>query len=94
MDAHDPIVKAEQFGLAQQILGKRSADIGQRAANPSDFASPARSAARSADADTPGPPRTAATTVTATTSAGAACGKAPRPAATSTPSRPTTSDSI
>ncbi|WP_165949659.1 zinc ribbon domain-containing protein [Micromonospora sp. KC207] len=27
----------EQFDLAQRILGKRSAEIGQRAANPSDY---------------------------------------------------------
>ncbi len=36
-DAHDPIITTGQFDLAQRILGKRSAEIGQRAANPSDY---------------------------------------------------------
>jgi site-specific DNA recombinase len=36
-DAHEPIINAGQFDLAQRILGKRSAEIGQRAANPSDY---------------------------------------------------------
>jgi site-specific DNA recombinase len=36
-DAHQAIISAEQFDLAQRILGKRSAEIGQRAANPSDY---------------------------------------------------------
>ena len=35
--AHQPIIDAAQFDLAQRILDKRSADIGQRAANPSDY---------------------------------------------------------
>ena len=36
-NAHEAILTAEQFDLAQRILGKRSADIGQRAANPSEY---------------------------------------------------------
>jgi site-specific DNA recombinase len=36
-DAHPAIIDPEQFELAQQILGKRSAQIGQRAANPSEY---------------------------------------------------------
>jgi site-specific DNA recombinase len=36
-DAHQAIITAEQFDLAQRILGKRSAQIGQRAANPSEY---------------------------------------------------------
>jgi site-specific DNA recombinase len=37
IDAHEPIIASEQFDLAQRILGERSAEIGQRAASPSDF---------------------------------------------------------
>lgn len=37
-DAHPAIIDTAQFDLAQRILGKRSADIGQRAANSSDYA--------------------------------------------------------
>jgi hypothetical protein len=33
-EAQTPIVDASKFNPAQRILGKRSADIGQRAANP------------------------------------------------------------
>jgi site-specific DNA recombinase len=36
-DAHEAIITPEQFDLAQRILGKRSAEIGQRAANPSEY---------------------------------------------------------
>ncbi|MFJ8583010.1 recombinase family protein [Micromonospora sp. NPDC093277] len=36
-DAHPAIITTEQFDLAQRILAKRSADIGQRAANSSDY---------------------------------------------------------
>jgi site-specific DNA recombinase len=36
-DAHEAIITVNQFDLAQQILGKRSTDIAQRAANPSHF---------------------------------------------------------
>jgi site-specific DNA recombinase len=36
-DAHEAIITTAQFDLAQQILGKRSAEIGQRAANPSEY---------------------------------------------------------
>jgi len=36
-DAHPAIIQPDQFDLAQRILGKRSADIGQRAANPSEY---------------------------------------------------------
>jgi site-specific DNA recombinase len=36
-NAHEPNITAAQFDLAQRILGKRSAEIGQRAANPSDY---------------------------------------------------------
>ncbi|GAB3522613.1 recombinase family protein [Phytohabitans suffuscus] len=36
-DAHQPIITQTQFDLAQRILNKRSTDIGQRAANPSDY---------------------------------------------------------
>ncbi|MFD0747460.1 recombinase family protein [Phytohabitans flavus] len=36
-DAHQAIVTAEQFNLAERILGKRSAEIGHRAANPSAY---------------------------------------------------------
>ena len=36
-NAHEAIINVEQFDLAQRILGKRSVEIGQRAANPSDY---------------------------------------------------------
>jgi site-specific DNA recombinase len=36
-DAHEPIIGVEQFELAQEILCRRSTEIGQRAANPSDY---------------------------------------------------------
>ncbi|MFD2768213.1 recombinase family protein [Micromonospora eburnea] len=36
-DAHPAIITTEQFDLAQRILAKRSADIGRRAANSSDY---------------------------------------------------------
>jgi site-specific DNA recombinase len=36
-DAHPAIIDVEQFELAQRILGKRSTEIGQRAANPSEY---------------------------------------------------------
>jgi site-specific DNA recombinase len=36
-DAHEAIISPVQFDLAQQILGRRSAQIGQRAANPSGY---------------------------------------------------------
>jgi site-specific DNA recombinase len=36
-DAHVAIIDVEQFELAQRILGKRSTQIGQRAANPSEY---------------------------------------------------------
>jgi site-specific DNA recombinase len=36
-NAHPPITTTDQFDLAQRILGERSADISQRASNPSDF---------------------------------------------------------
>jgi site-specific DNA recombinase len=36
-DAHPAIIGNEQFELAQRILGKRSTQIGQRAANPSEY---------------------------------------------------------
>jgi site-specific DNA recombinase len=37
-DAHTPLISAEQFDAAQRILAKRSAAMGQRAANPSEYA--------------------------------------------------------
>ncbi|MEV4702177.1 recombinase family protein [Actinoplanes sp. NPDC049316] len=36
-DAHPPIITQEQFSKAQTILGRRGEQIGQRAANPSDY---------------------------------------------------------
>jgi site-specific DNA recombinase len=36
-DAHPAITTTDQFDLAQRILGARSAQIGRRAANPSDY---------------------------------------------------------
>jgi site-specific DNA recombinase len=36
-DAHAAIISPGQFDLAQRILGRRSAQIGQRAANPSEY---------------------------------------------------------
>ncbi|GGK84201.1 hypothetical protein GCM10012284_17990 [Mangrovihabitans endophyticus] len=36
-DAHEPIVDLARFDIAQQILGRRSAEIGRRAANPSSY---------------------------------------------------------
>jgi site-specific DNA recombinase len=35
--AHEAIINNKQFDLAQRILGKRSAEIGQRAANASEY---------------------------------------------------------
>lgn len=37
IDAHPPIITAEQFDLAQRILTERSENIGQRAANASEY---------------------------------------------------------
>ncbi|WP_441223830.1 recombinase zinc beta ribbon domain-containing protein [Phytohabitans sp. LJ34] len=37
-DAHEAIITEKQFDLAQRILGKRSTEVGSRAANPSDYA--------------------------------------------------------
>jgi len=36
-NAHPAIIGVDQFDLAQRILGKRSTQIGQRAANPSEY---------------------------------------------------------
>ena len=36
-DAHESIISPAQFDRAQRILGRRSAEIGQRAANPSSY---------------------------------------------------------
>jgi site-specific DNA recombinase len=36
-NAHEPIITTNQFDLAQEILGKRSAEIGRRASNPSEY---------------------------------------------------------
>ncbi|WP_184957244.1 recombinase family protein [Paractinoplanes abujensis] len=36
-DAHEPIIALDQFDRAQNILAKRSTQIGQRAANPSAY---------------------------------------------------------
>jgi site-specific DNA recombinase len=36
-DAHEALITAKQFDLAQRILSRRSAEIGQRASNPSDY---------------------------------------------------------
>ena len=36
-DAHQPLITADQFDLAQRILNKRATEIGQRAANPSEY---------------------------------------------------------